>query len=92
MSNKKYDKQFKLDAVKAAMASDSSVAQVAIELGLNTQTLYTWVSKYRGEILQTGVELTPEQELIQLRKENAELRQEKDILKKAAAYFAKNQR
>ncbi len=79
MSNKKYDKQFKLDAVKAAISSNSSIAQTAIELGLNTQTLYSWVSKYRGEVLQTGVELTPEQELIQLRKENAELRQEKDV-------------
>lgn len=92
MSNKKYDKQFKLDAVKAAMQSDSSIAQVAIDLGVNTQTLYTWVSKYRSEALQAGVDLSPEQELIELRKEVAELRQEKDILKKAAAYFAKNQR
>ena len=92
MSNKKYDKQFKLDAVKSAIASNSSIAQTAIELGLNTQTLYNWVSKYRSEVLQTGIDLTPEQELLQLRKEVAELRQEKEILKKAAAYFAKNQR
>ena len=90
--SKKYDKQFKLDAVRAAIAGDRSIARVAQDLGVNTQSLYTWVSKYRSEVLQSGVELSPEQELLQLRKEVEELRQEREILKKAAAYFAKNQR
>ena len=90
--SKKYDKQFKLDAVRAAIAGDRSIARVAKDLGVNTQSLYTWVSKYRSEVLQSGVELSPEQELLQLRKEVEELRQEREILKKAAAYFAKNQR
>lgn len=92
MSNKKYDKQFKLDAVRTAMAGDRTIAQVSRDLGVNTQSLYSWVKHYRSEVLEAGVELSPEQELIQLRKEVEELRQEKEILKKAAAYFAKNQR
>ncbi len=92
MSKNKYDKSFRIDAVKATMAGDRSIAQVARDLGLNTQSLYSWVSKYRSEILESGVELSPEQELRQLRKEVEDLRQEREILKKAAAYFAKNQR
>lgn len=92
MSNRKYDKSFKLDAVKTAIKGDRSIARVAVDLGLNTQTLYSWVNTYRSEVLKTGIELSPEQELKQLRKENEELRQETEILKKAAAYFAKNQR
>jgi transposase len=74
------------------MYGDRSVAQVARDLGINTQSLYSWVSKYRSEILESGVGLSPEQELRQLRKEVEDLRQEREILKKAAAYFAKNQR
>jgi len=91
MSNKKYSKQFKLDAVQLAISSDRSTASIAKELGLNPNSLYAWVSKYRSKILSSEIELTPEQELKQLRKEVAELRQEKEILKKAAAYFAKHQ-
>jgi transposase len=91
MSNKKYSKQFKLDAVQLAISSDKSTASIAKELGINPNALYNWVSKYRSELLASDIELTPEQELKQLRKEVAELRQEKEILKKAAAYFAKHQ-
>lgn len=91
MSNKKYSKQFKLDAVQLAISSDRSTVSIAHELGLNPNSLYSWVTKYRRELLTSEVELTPEQELKQLRKEVAELRQEKEILKKAAAYFAKHQ-
>lgn len=91
MSNRKYSKQFKLDAVQLAISSDRSTATIAQELGVNPNSLYSWVTKYRSELLTSEVELTPEQELKQLRKEVAELRQEKEILKKAAAYFAKHQ-
>jgi transposase len=84
MSNKKYTKQFKLDAVQLVMSSDKSTAAIAQELGINPNSLYNWVSTYRSELLSSNIELTPEQELKQLRKEVAELRQEKEILKKAA--------
>ena len=91
MSNRKYTKQFKLDAVQLAISSERSTASIAKELGVNANCLYSWVGKYRSELLSSKIELTPEQELKQLRKEVAELRQEKEILKKAAAYFAKHQ-
>lgn len=53
--------------------------------------MYQWVSKYRSEVMQNGVNLTPDDEIKQLRKEVSRLRQEREILKKAAAYFAKHQ-
>lgn len=91
MSNKKYTKNFKLDTVKLAICGDKSIAQTAKDLGVNPTTLYAWTSQYRGEVLSEDLSLSPEQELKQLRKENARLLQERDILKKAAAYFAKHQ-
>lgn len=90
MANKKYTREFKLDAVRLALSSDKSQAQVARELGLRDNLMYNWVSQYRGEVLGSTPGMTAEQELTALRKENAQLKQEKDILKKAAAYFAKH--
>lgn len=91
MSNRKYTKEFKLDAVRLALSSEQSQAQVARDLGINEPSLYNWISQYRGEILADPHTLCPEQELVALKKENAQLRQEREILKKAAAYFAKHQ-
>jgi transposase len=92
MANKKYTKEFKLDAVRLALSSDSSQAQVARDLGLKDNQLYNWVSQYRGKVLAGDHGMTPEQELAALKKENAQLKQEREILKKAAAYFAQHQK
>jgi len=91
MANKKYTREFKVDAVKLALSGKQSQAQVARDLGLNEQSLYNWISQYRGEVLESDHGMTSGQELAALKKENAQLRQERDILKKAAAYFAKHQ-
>jgi len=91
MSNRKYSKSFKLDAVNMALSSEKSQAQVARDLGLKETCLYAWVGKYRGEVLGTHHDMTPEQELAALKKEVVQLKQERDILKKAAAYFAQHQ-
>ena len=79
MANKKYTKEFKLDAVRLALSSDKSQAQVARNLGLRDNVLYNWVSKYRVEVLESTHSMMPEQELVVLRKENAQLEQEKAI-------------
>jgi transposase len=89
MANKKYTKEFKLDAVRLALSSDKSQAQVARDLGLRDNVLYNWISQYRGEVLESTHHMTPAQELTALKKEVAQLKQEREILKKAAAYFAK---
>ncbi len=91
MGNRKYTTEFKLDAVRLALSSEKSQAQVARDLGINEASLYNWISQYRGDVLDNPHSLSPEQELAALKKENAQLKQEREILKKAAAYFAKHQ-
>lgn len=91
MTNRKYRKSFKIDAVSMALSSDNSQAQVARDLGLKESSLYAWVGMYRGEVLGTNHNMPPEQELAALKKEVVQLKQEREILKKAAAYFAQHQ-
>ena len=91
-----YTAEFRESAVKLAIESDKPVAQVAIDLGVNVNTLHTWISKYsHAKSSPTKPERTDEHlydELKRLRKEVARLTEERDLLKKAAAYFAKEQR
>ena len=96
MSNQKkpnhYTPEFRESAVKLAVESDQSISKTAEELGINTNTLHTWISKYhRPQKDQTGrvEEEHLYDELKRLRKENKRLTEERDILKKATAYFAK---
>jgi transposase len=96
MSNQKkqnhYTSEFKESAVKLAIENDQSVSKTAEELGVNPNTLHTWISKYRGPQVQKAGQVNDEHlydELKRLRKENKRLTEERDILKKAAAYFAK---
>lgn len=84
-----YTLDFKLSSAKLAIESDQSIAKTAQELGINESTLYNWVSKYKPDKLKTVEERSDmTDELNALRRENSRLRQERDILKKAAAYFA----
>ena len=89
-ATKKYPAAFKERAVKMAVESDQSIAQTARDLGVNENTLHTWIGKYdraeRQEQQVQGEHLY--EELKRLRKENARLKEEREILKKAAAYFA----
>lgn len=88
-----YTSQFKQDAVKLAVESDQSVAQTARDLGVVANSLYTWIKKYHQPESQPSKgsgEKHPYDELKRLRREIAQLKEERDILKKAAAYFAKN--
>ena len=91
-----YSSEFKQDAVKLAVESEQPVAQTARNLGVNPNTLYTWITKYQQPDSPTtnkgSGEKHPYEELKRLRRENAQLKEERDILKKAAAYFAKNSR
>ncbi len=70
-----------------------SVGAVARELDLTPSALGSWVSRAQADRTKGRTGLTSEEraELARLRKENRELRMERDILKKAAAFFAKNQ-
>jgi transposase len=90
-----YTAEFRESSVKLANESNQSVAQVAKELGINVNTLHTWIAKYSKAKPTDKPERTDEHlydELKRLRKEVTRLTEERDLLKKAAAYFAKEQR
>jgi transposase len=93
MSNnrQKFDEEFKKNAVRLSYASSKTVQEVADDLGIAGSQLYRWRKRYtpQGDKTQYA---TMEQENRALRLELAELRVERDMLKKAAAYFAKNQK
>ena len=87
---KKYSAAFKERAVKLAVESDQPIAQTARDLGVNENTLHTWIGKYHRAERQEK-EVNDEhvyEELKRLRKENARLQEERAILQKAAASFA----
>lgn len=88
----RYPDAFRAEAVELVRTAERSIPQIARDLGINEQTLRTWVK--RAEIDagrgQPGELTTDERaELTRLRRENRLLQQEKEILKKAAAWFAK---
>ncbi|WP_406632059.1 IS3 family transposase [Amycolatopsis sp. WGS_07] len=85
----KYPEEFRRDAVALARSSARPLAQVARELGVNHETLRTWVraADRADQAAGTGGDAA-ERELRALRKRVAELEKEKEILRKAAAYFA----
>jgi transposase len=74
----------------------ATVAELSRETGINENTLYGWIRRYRQNrekpFVGSGHVLPENEELVHLKRENKNLREENEILKKAAAYFAKNQR
>jgi transposase len=87
-----YPSEFKKSSAKLAVDAEVSIAQTAENLGLNVSTLHGWVNKYypnKQHATKALSQDTSREELKQLKKEIATLRQERDILKKAAAYFAR---
>ena len=90
-----YTAEFRESAVKLANESDKPIAYTARDLGINENTLHTWINKYSRPLQGDKTVRTDEhlyEELKRLKKENARLIEERDLLKKAAAYFAKEQR
>ena len=87
---RKYPVELKERAVKLAVEADQPIAQTARDLGVNANTLHTWIGKYhRAERQEKEVnDAHLYDELKRLRKENARLQEERDIVKKAAASFA----
>lgn len=92
MSNigSRYSAQFRAEAVALVKLGDKSVPQIAKDLGVHNQTLYTWVKQADIDAGKAeGLTSEEKEELRTLRRENRTLRMERDILKKAAAFFAK---
>jgi transposase len=88
---RKFDKQFKIDAVRFLESSGKRATDVAIELGIPRDALSRW----KRELNEENVRAFPghgnprDEELIRLRKELADVKLERDILKKAVAIFSK---
>lgn len=92
MANKKaikYTQEFKESSAKLAIDSSDSITKVASSLGVSTSALSGWIKEYDLSIQNKSKKDDLFNQLKELKKENARLRQEREILKKAAAYFAK---
>ena len=92
MANRRFTREFKLSAVKLVNEQGYSVTEAAKGLGVDPSNVRGWVEKFSNEAgLAPSGEGALKAELRRLRKENAQLLMEREILKKAAAFFAKEQ-
>jgi transposase len=94
-TRRSYTETFKEEAVRLVRESGQPVTHVARDLGIADHLLYRWRAEQQQaeERGRTRQSLQGEQaELVQLRRENAVLKQERDFLKRAAAFFAKESR
>lgn len=93
MQRRKFSREFKLEAVRLVKDRGVAVAQAARDLDVHENVLGRWVRELSGDpqhAFPGHGQMKPEQqEIDRLRKEVAKLRAERDILKKAAAYFAR---
>jgi transposase len=89
---RKFTPEYRDEAVKMVIETSRPIAEVARDLGINEGTLGNWVSKYRDEHpASEDLGISERARLKELEKENRELRLEREFLKKAAAFFAKEQ-
>lgn len=89
-----YTREFKLEAVRLLEQGDHTAAALAIQLGVRRNQLYKWqeeVHKYGDEAFPGSGrrEASDESEVVRLRRELKRVKEERDILKKAAQFFAK---
>jgi transposase len=99
MNRKKYTQEFRDSCVQLALDTEKSITDIAIDLDVNESTLHNWITKYkkakgieipsRNILRSSTLKESETEELARLRKEVRQLKQEREILKKAAAYFAR---
>jgi transposase len=92
-ARRQFTDEFKAGVVRVLLDEGKTVGAVAREMDLTETALREWVKRARADRThgRTGLTTAEREELARLRKENRELRTERDILKKAAAFFAKHQ-
>lgn len=93
-TRRKFSDEFKEEAVKLVVEQGYSLAEAARNLGINANMLSRWKREIEGAgdgEAQIGSNISVKAELKRLRKENKRLKMEREILKKAAAFFAKEQ-
>lgn len=88
MSKQRYPEEFKIEAVKQVTVAGHSVAEVAQRLGTTTHSLYAWIKRYGPDSEEHRQKSDDAAEIRRLQKELKRVTEERDLLKKAAAYFA----
>ena len=88
MSSKRYPDEFKIEAVKQVLDRGHSVADVAGRLGMTTHSLYAWIKKFGPSSAEHNAKTDDQAEIRRLKKELKRATEERDLLKKAAVYFA----
>jgi transposase len=93
-TRRSFTDDFKAGAIRLVLDEGQTVAAAARDLGLTESSLRNWVEQARADRTKgkTGLTSVERDELARLRKENRVLLEERDILKKAAAFFAKQSR
>jgi transposase len=93
MQRRKFNREFKLEAVRLVKERGVSIAQASRDLNVHENVLRKWVKEFSSDPQQAfpghGQMKPEQQEIERLRKEVTKLKAERDILKKAAAYFAR---
>jgi len=82
---RKFDDEFKREAIRLVKAGDKTVSAIAKDLGITPSTLHTWKSK---SVEMPGGEIVTNSEITRLKRELANVKEERDILKKAVAIFS----
>jgi len=100
MANSKFTQEFRDSTVQLVLDSEASVLKIGADLDVNPKTIYNWIKIYkrknnintddRFKSNKSIIKNSESEELKRLRAENKLLKQERDILKKATAYFAKD--
>jgi len=92
MARKTYNDEFKIAAAKLVRQQGYSVNKAAHSLGVDTKSIRSWIRKFDPAPLATAAEATPaelQREIVRLKEENRRLLMEREILKKATAFFAR---
>jgi transposase len=90
-TRRKFTPEFKAEAVELVVNSGKPISEIARDLGISDGTLGNWVkaAKKRGDVKEKPLEIDERARLKELEDENRRLKMEREILKKAAAWFAK---
>jgi len=88
MISKRYPDEFKIEAIKQVVELGHPVAKVIKRLGITTHSLYAWKKKFGPDSVEHNEKVSAEKEIRRLKKELKQVTDERDILKKAAVYFA----
>jgi transposase len=93
-NRRKFSREFKMEAIRLAREGDRPVSHVARELGVRPDLLSAWIrqAEAAGEASRAGTVLDKDEEIRRLRRELEMTKQERDFLKKATAYFARDVR